>query len=290
MSEKDNTLLLRMIKGEPRLEAFIRENGLSDAFVLKHMAAFSAVYDSLNRCSVCRGLFMCTQKRTGMRDALAYDGVLIREVEYCPYQLKENTERDFLKRYRYSDIPEKLSFLTLDDVELEDVSMQGLYVQLCDILEGKSDKGLYISGDLGVGKTYMCIGLANSLIEKGEDVAFVKVSSFINEMRRLVVNDPEAFDAYIRQMKEVKYLILDDIGSESVSSFSRDDVLFNILDTRMENGRTTLFTSNLSKADLEKHYTYEKGDKRESMRARRLLERIRILSNDYVLTGRNKRI
>ena len=51
----------------------------------------------------------------------------------------------------------------------------------------------------------------------------------------------------------------------------------------------TIFTSNLSKNELEKHFTYDKSDRSSLMNAKRLIERIDILSDDYVLTGKNKR-
>ena len=41
-------------------------------------------------------------------------------------------------------------------------------------------------------------------------------------------------------LKEVDYLVLDDIGAESMSGFVRDDILFNILDYRMENKLITI--------------------------------------------------
>ena len=87
----------------------------------------------------------------------------------------------------------------------------------------------------------------------------------------------------------MKYLFIDDIGSESVSAYSRDDLLFNILDYRMENKLCTVFTSNLSKDSLMKHYTFDKNDNSSVIRARRLLERIDILSDNFVLQGKNKR-
>ena len=151
------------------------------------------------------------------------------------------------------------------------------------------NKGLFIYGDLGVGKTYMSIALANELVRRNKKVAFVKVATFINEMRRLVTNDPFTFNKYMNDLSRVEVLFLDDIGSESVSSFSRDDILFTILEYRNDNHLMTIFTSNLTKNDLLKHYTYSKNDKSSTMLASRLIERIDNLSDDFCLKGENKR-
>ena len=283
MNEKE--ILMR----EPHLKSLIEDHHLSDDFIERHIGTLKRVYDSRKKCIGCKGLYMCSQSRPGERLSLSYDGILIREVEHCGYEKKKEAKKDFLDSFVYSDIPETLSDLDLDNIGLEDASLQGLFIEVSDILDGKRDKGLYISGDLGVGKTYMCIALANSLVKKGKKTAFVKVSDFINELRRIVVTDTQRYDELMRKLKDCEYLILDDIGSESVSSFSRDDILFPILDYRMEHKLITLFTSNLNKSDLLKYYAYDKSNKSELMRAKRLTERIDILTDAYVLQGRNKR-
>ncbi|MBQ1477001.1 MAG: ATP-binding protein [Erysipelotrichaceae bacterium] len=277
----------------PLRDALIKEvaekHRFSDQFLKDHTQTLLRIYESRKQCEGCKGLYMCTQAKKGERLSLDYDGVLLREVEHCPYKKKNDSLKDFKESYVYSDISEDLLGLDLDNIELEETGVKGLFLQCYDIYEGKRDKGLYISGDLGVGKTYMCIALANSLVKKGKKVAFVKVSDFINDLRRSLSSEPGRYDRNMRKLQDADVLILDDIGSESVSSFSRDDVLFTILDYRMEHRLLTLFTSNLNRSDLLKHYTYDKNDKSSAMKAKRLLERIRILSDEYVLEGKNKR-
>ena len=46
-------------------------------------------------------------------------------------------------------------------------------------------------------------------------------------------------------------LLLDDIGAENTSNWSRDEVLGPILQYRMENHLPTFFTSNLTMDELE---------------------------------------
>ncbi|MDO5441947.1 MAG: primosomal protein DnaI, partial [Bacillota bacterium] len=131
--------------------------------------------------------------------------------------------------------------------------------------------------------------LANSLVKNNEKVAFVKVSNFFNEMKSYIVSRNEMIDININKLQKADYLFLDDIGSEAVSEFVRDDILFRILDYRMENKLVTIFTSNLNKNDLLKHYTYDRKDNANLVNAKRLMERIEILAEDYVLVGKNMR-
>ena len=284
-----NMTNLELIKNNEYLNDFIVRNGLSDEFVNSHINAFLSVLESRGKCLNCKGLYTCKQLSIGERLDLSFDEILFSEIEYCEFMENKIKEDNLVQSYVYSDIPSNFNNVDINSIELLDDYQKQLCAKLLAILMNKTDKGLYIYGDLGVGKTYECIGLANALVKAGKKVAFVKVSNFINEMRKLVGTDTVLYDSYISKVKEVEYLFLDDIGSESVSSFSRDDILFNVLDYRMENKLCTVFTSNLSKEDLLKHYTFDKKDNSNLMRARRLLERIDILGEDFVLAGSNKR-
>ena len=289
MNDKINLKLLNDIKLNQELSNFIHENNLEDKDILNNLNLFLKVKESLDKCLNCKGLYMCNQKRMGEKESLEYDGILIKSVEYCSYYLKKKEENNFINSFIYTDIPEILVNLNFDDIELDNEDTKKLFVELNNILDGIRNKGLYIYGDLGVGKTYLSTALANELVKNKRKVSFVKVSSFINEMRRLVSTDTYRFDKLINDLSKSEYLFLDDIGSESVSSFSRDDVLYPIIEYRNDNNLLTIFTSNLSKNDLLKHYTYDKNDKASSMHAKRFLDRIDILTDDFCLKGENKR-
>ncbi|MDO4940149.1 MAG: ATP-binding protein [Erysipelotrichaceae bacterium] len=277
-----------LIKKDNYLDAFIKKHNLTDEYVNSHINVFMRVYESRNKCINCKGLYCCSQASVGQRLDISYEQILLEEIEYCDYYLAKQKDVSLTNSYVYSDISDQLIGNDLDNIQLFD-DEKGLFIELYDILDGKSNKGIYVCGEMGVGKTYLVSALANSLVKKHKKVAFVKVSSFINEMRRLVGNDTIMFDKYMNDLKNVDYLFLDDIGSESVSTFSRDDILFTILDYRMENNLTTIFTSNLNKQDLVKHYTFDKKDNSSILRAKRLVERIDVLSNDYTIIGQNKR-
>lgn len=281
--------MLEFIKKNKELNDFITSNNIDDKFIEKNINIFLDAKESLDKCVNCKGLYMCSQKKQGEKVSLTLDDVLLSEIEYCKYYLAELRLNNIINKFSYTDIPSKLIDLSLDDIELDNESIKGLFVEVNNILDGIRNKGLYIYGDLGVGKTYISIALANELLKQNKKVAFVKTNNFINEMRRLIVSDGSKYNNIINSLKKVDILILDDIGSESVSSFSRDDILFNILDYRMENKSLTIFTSNLTKEDLLKHYRYDKADKSSINRAKRLLERIDILADDYCLLGNNRR-
>jgi len=288
--EKYKQQKIKEVVSDDRIKGFINDNKLSASFYIDHFSKFLNAYESIKKCDKCNGLNECSQDKVGEYMSLKYiNPIVLNDVCYCRYYLKKLKQDSINNSFVYNDIPESLYSLNMDNVGLTDDVIKAYWAECKKILNGDEKKGLFVYGDLGVGKTYMCIALANSLAEKGEKVAFVKCNDFINEMRKLNINDSYKYDSLMKAIKQAKYLFLDDIGAETVSSYSRDDVLFTILDYRMENHLTTMFTSNLSKDDLLKHYTYEKNDNSSLMRARRLMERIDILSRNCYLKSDNKR-
>ena len=279
---------LKLIKNDEYLNRIITERKLPDFFLEENYSCFSRVMNSRKLCEGCKGLDECRQASKGKRLAMEYDGVLLEEIEYCDYALNKKGKENLLARYVYCDIARNLVDLDLNNVRYADDQKQ-LYLLLAALLYSKREKGIYICGDFGVGKTYLCTALANSLVKSGKKVAFVKVSNFFNEIRSAIGSNPELIDKNINKLKSAQFLFMDDIGTESVSEFVRDDILFRILDYRLENRLITVFTSNLNKEDLLKHYQYDRKDKANLMNAKRLLERIDILTDDFVLTGNNLR-
>lgn len=279
---------LEIIKKDEYINEIIRKYNLSDSFLENNIYKILRILESRNKCANCKGLQFCGQKSSGERLSLRYDEILIDEIELCNYALERLKKKNFVDSYLYCDIPDSLIDIDLNNINYTKQQEQ-LYLKLAAILHKKTNKGLYIAGDLGVGKTYLCIALANSLVKNKAKVAFVKVSNFFNEMKSYIGTRNDLIDYNINNLKKAEYLFLDDIGSETVSDYVRDDILFGILEYRLENKLVTIFTSNLNKTDLLKHYTFDRKDNSNKMNATRLMERIDILGEDFVITGKDMR-
>ena len=89
-------------------------------------------------------------------------------------------------------------------------------------------------------------------------------------------------------IKKVPLLLIDDIGAENVTLWGRDEILGTILQYRMEEGLTTFFTSNLTYEELESALSLSKG-KVDSLKATRIMERIKNLTVNMNLIGENRR-
>ncbi len=83
-------------------------------------------------------------------------------------------------------------------------------------------------------------------------------------------------------------MIFDDIGAETLSEWSRDDVLGVILQKRMDNVLPTFFSSNITMDGLNEHFA-ETRNSVDEVKARRLMERVRFLSKEVFVGGKNRR-
>ena len=96
------------------------------------------------------------------------------------------------------------------------------------------------------------------------------------------------YDEQFNYIKKVPLLLLDDIGAENCSNWSRDEVLGPILQYRMENHLPTFFTSNLTLEELENSLAMTSNGV-DKVKARRIVERIKQLTTDLELISKNRR-
>jgi primosomal protein DnaI len=93
----------------------------------------------------------------------------------------------------------------------------------------------------------------------------------------------------IEALKNEQILMLDDIGAEAVSSWTRDEILGPILQFRMLENLPTFFTSNFDLQGLEHHLAHSQRGEEEKLKAGRIVERIRYLCVPVEVDGPNRR-
>ncbi|MCK8617859.1 primosomal protein DnaI [Fructobacillus sp. M158] len=150
--------------------------------------------------------------------------------------------------------------------------------------------GVYLSGDFGVGKTYLMGAFANALAYNGIGVMMVHWSTMIERLKGSFGNNgDQSLLTLVDDAKKAPVLILDDLGADTLSSWSRDSVLAVILEYRMQHELTTCFTSNFDLQSLEK-YLAQTRDGQEPGKAARLMQRVRYLAKPVAMAGENRRL
>ena len=107
-------------------------------------------------------------------------------------------------------------------------------------------------------------------------------------LRILKASFSDDFEIKMHDLKTCDILLIDDIGAESVTPWSRDEILGTILQYRMDACLPTFLTSNLTIEELESHLSQTKNGV-DVIKARRIIERIKQLTVDMELISENRR-
>lgn len=100
--------------------------------------------------------------------------------------------------------------------------------------------GLVLYGKPDQGKTYLCGCIANMVIDEGYTVAMLTVPGLVAETK----GSGDAGE-WMRDVKGCDLLILDDLGAERDTTFSRE-TLYRVIDTRYMSRKPMIVSTNLS--------------------------------------------
>lgn len=116
-------------------------------------------------------------------------------------------------------------------------------------------ENLLFYGDTGVGKTYLCNCIAKSLLDEGYLVIYqtaFKMFEIIEEYKFKNSDNHISKENY-ENLFDCDLLIIDDLGTELTNSFTNSE-LFNILNTRLLDGKKTIISTNLDIMQLSQDY------------------------------------
>ena len=117
---------------------------------------------------------------------------------------------------------------------------------------------LLFQGGTGLGKTYLSACIARVVAEKGYSVCYDSAAAALEAFEvQKFSRDPEtseAANARVRRMLDCDLMILDDLGTEMISSISTS-ALYTLLNTRLVNGNKIIISTNCSDEELLKKYT-----------------------------------
>ena len=116
---------------------------------------------------------------------------------------------------------------------------------------------LLMRGGTGLGKTYLSACIARVVAGKGYSVCYDSASTALDAFERQKFSrdseESAAADIRVKRMLSCDLMILDDLGTEMITSVSVS-ALYTLLNTRLISRRPIILSTNLSEADLELKY------------------------------------
>ncbi len=202
-----------------------------------------------------------------------------RYAQPCDCRLQKHAAR-LLKR---AGIPKRYEHCSLDTFEpgfgQADQSLAAAHIMARNFVAGypvtTEGRGLLLTGDVGIGKTHLAVGIIQALIlEKGVPCLFC-------DYRELLKRIQESYNPLVSTTElqilapifEAEVLILDELGAQKPTDWVWDTVAL-ILNTRYNDKRTTLITTNYPNAPAALSRNADKVMREETL-GDRITERMR---------------
>lgn len=275
-------------KKDEKFLTLINKLNLSDEILMKYTNSLMDSANEYHNCTNCKGLLDCKNKITG-HAILPITNEFAIDFKYiaCKYQKKYVKESSYLKNIYAINIPENILSARMKDIYTKDTSRFETIKYLKQFIDNpKEVKGLYLHGNFGSGKTYLVAAALCELARKNVKSAIVFWPEFLKNLKTLF--NTKEFDEVMNKVMKAPILLIDDIGAENSTAWSRDEVLCPILQYRMDEHLATFFTSNLNLIELETHLSITK-DGADIVKAKRIIERVKQLTNDLEMISKNLR-
>ena len=257
-------------------------------FVMTDMDGYDAK-DEQGNVLTDQGLLYCGKCRT-LKQIRLYSSLLKKVMEpYCVCkcaQEKDAAEHDrMLRQAKEMNASHALSRAdslmlrsTFKEDKYPDSSMSKIaheYVMRWDRFYRAKNLGLYIFGNVGVGKTFYASCIANDIAKVyGSTVKALSITTALNE---LYSTSDKA--GYISDLASYDLLILDDFGTERRTDYTTEQI-FSIIDERYKAQKPLIVTSNFDYPSLEGVY---------GIQQQRINDRIRDMCIPIEHKGESKR-
>ena len=294
---------------DPDFKKLVARIKASDDLAKKYTSKLETCVKGLKDCAKCKGIHECVNK--DCPGLVLYPRVsgnmILFEYHECKYLKKINEaarakeqEEERIKElektsntYYYNE-PMQIRNASMGDIDLTDKNRLATVKWVKEFYKKyKKDqhiKGLYLHGSFGSGKTYILAALLNELAKSGSSVVIMYYPQLLRTLKETFnKTEDKTYDDILNRMMKSNLLLIDDIGAENVTAWSRDEVLGTIVQYRMEESLPTFFTSNLNIEELEAHLAETKNSV-DLVKAKRIIERIKTLTDDIELVSKNRRV
>jgi primosomal protein DnaI len=272
---------------DPDIVKLIEENNLTNEDIIKNDSMLVSYIISKEKCVGCKGVENCQQLNKGYSQSLFYeDDTFKLERKPCTYQQVILEEKAKAERLQVIGIDLSL----YNDELFTNTNRKSVLAKVKQVIvnyqKGLANKGFYLHGSYGSGKTYILANLAKILVSSNARVIFSYYPDLVRKIKGYI--GKTEFEEIIDELKNIEVLILDDFGGESPNSYIRDEVLLPILQERMAYNRLTFMSSNLNTEQVLEHLA-EGRTGVDMTRASRVWERMKVLMDWIELQDKNYR-
>lgn len=282
-------------KKDPCFKEMVDSINLSDDELMKHTSSIEESTLEYKNCKTCKNLLACKNAMAGYCYLpTVTDGKINFSYVACKYKNKYFEDTKYQQNVTSFDIPKEIREAKIKDIYTDDKNRANVIKWILNYVKEYKNKnqgkGLFLHGNFGCGKTYLVAAMFNELAKQNVRSVMIYWPEYLRSLKSSYGSSSS--DEFKNKYNEVKYahlLLIDDLGAEGVTSWSRDEILGTILQYRMQEGLPTFITSNLNIKELEDHLSITTSNKSERVKAVRIIERIKQLTIDTEMISKNNR-
>lgn len=247
---KQGTRLLNCVlnrgKDFEEIKASIQKLQAQKAELLKKNGFSEDYLDDIHNCKLCRDTGFVEGRRCQCLKnlILKHTGEISNLTEHMRKQTFENFDRSlFANQGEDSQKTLKIMQIVCDKA-----------LSFAENFE-KTGENFLIMGNAGTGKTYITSCIGNRALERGKTVYYQTAFKLFEILENAKFHKGEEDTSeVVKYIYNVDLLIIDDLGTEFTTQFT-SAALFDIINSRIISGKSTIISSNLGFEELSNIYS-----------------------------------
>ncbi|MDE7161471.1 MAG: primosomal protein DnaI [Anaeroplasmataceae bacterium] len=277
-NEKEVNSFIEKLKKDPFLEGFDITSWNANDFAL--------YAEEHKNCAGCKGLAAC--KNTNQGYALEYVNSSF-VLAPCKYKMEAKRQENESQKIKTLFVPKSILQADLQAFDATTEHRKKIYEYIVKFIQKMKNKtftkGLYIHGGFATGKTFILGCIANELARNDIESLIIYFPDLVVELKNAI--GTSRLEELINYLKSVDVLLLDDLGSENMTPWLRDEVLGPVLNYRLMEEKPVFISSNLNPGEeLEEQLATSKS-KSDSLKAQRIVSRLNGLVQTIELDNRS---